>query len=366
MTITIVSVVILLGILIFVHELGHFLAAKYTGVGVMKFSLGFGPKLIGRKIGETEYLISAIPLGGYVKLLGETDNEELPEEDKKRSLMTQPAWKKIAIVAAGPMFNFFLAIVVFAIVYMAGIPRLTTEIGGIQPGSAAAKAGLKAGDAVVAIDGSKVPDWEEMADVISKSDGKALTVTIKRDGRLLDYRIAPQREKAKTIFGEDTTAYKLGISPKNETFTQRMNPAQAVWASLKQTWLISKLTVISVVKIIEGVISPRTLGGPVMIAQIAGAQAKAGIIPFLLFMGLLSINLGVLNLLPIPVLDGGHLAFFLVELATGREVNIKWRERAQQVGFIILVALMIFVIIMDIDRIKNPEPVGGAPKTIQK
>ncbi len=350
--ISIISVIILLGILIFAHEFGHFLVAKYSGVGVLKFSLGFGPKLVGKKIGETEYLISWVPLGGYVKLLGETDNEELAEEDEKRSFLKQPVWKKAAIVAAGPIFNFLLAIVIFTIVYMAGVPTLTTYISGVPEGTPAFEAGIKEGDVITAIDGKKITRWEEIKESISKSDGSELKLTITRGGESIDVPLKPRLYKDKNIFGEEIDSYKIGVSPSlDRAVVERMNPFLAFWTSLKQTWFISKLTVLSVVKIFEGVVSPKTLGGPIMIAQIAGAQVKEGIVPFVLFMALLSINLAILNLLPIPILDGGHLLFFLVEAVTGREINIKWREMAQQVGLVILIALTIFVFIMDIERL---------------
>jgi regulator of sigma E protease len=350
--ISIISVIILLGILIFAHEFGHFLVAKYSGVGVLKFSLGFGPKLVGKKIGETEYLISWVPLGGYVKLLGETENEELAEKDEKRSFLKQPVWKKAAIVAAGPIFNFLLAIVIFTIVYMAGVPTLTTYINGVPEGTPAFEAGIREGDVITAIDGRTITRWEEIKEIISKSDGSELRLTITRGGESIDVPLKPRLYKDKNIFGEEIDSYKIGVSPSlDHTVVERMNPFLAVWSSLKQTWFISKLTVLSVVKIFEGVVSPKTLGGPIMIAQIAGAQVKEGIVPFVLFMALLSINLAILNLLPIPILDGGHLLFFFVEAVTGREINIKWREMAQQVGLVILIALTIFVFIMDIERL---------------
>lgn len=350
--ISIISVIILLGILIFAHEFGHFLVAKYSGVGVLKFSLGFGPKLVGKKIGETEYCISWVPLGGYVKLLGESGNEELAEEDEKRSFFKQPVWKKAAIVAAGPIFNFLLAIVIFTIVYMAGVPTLTTYISGVQEGSPAFAAGIREGDVITAIDGKEIKRWEEIKEIISKSDGREFRVTITRDGQSIVVPLTPRLYKEKNIFGEDVDSYKIGVSPSlDNTVIERMNPFSAFWTSLKQTWFISKLTVLSVVKIFEGVVSPKTLGGPIMIAQIAGAQVKEGVVPFVLFMALLSINLAILNLLPIPILDGGHLLFFLVEAVTGREISIKWREMAQQAGLVILIALMIFVFIMDIERL---------------
>ncbi len=350
--ISIISVIILLGILIFAHEFGHFLVAKYSGVGVLKFSLGFGPKLVGKKIGETEYRISWVPLGGYVKLLGETENEELAEEDKNRSFFKQPVWKRASIVAAGPIFNFLLAIVIFTIVYMVGVPTLTTYISGVAEGSPAFEAGIREGDVIAAIDGKEITRWEEIKESISKSDGSELRITITRGGQSINVPLKPRLYKEKNIFGEEIDSYKMGVSPSLEhTVVERMNPFSAFWTSLKQTWFISKLTVLSIVKIFEGVVSPKTLGGPIMIAQIAGAQVKEGIVPFVLFMALLSINLAILNLLPIPILDGGHLLFFLAEAVTGREINIKWREMGQQVGLVILIALMIFVFIMDIERL---------------
>jgi regulator of sigma E protease len=349
--ISIVSVIVLLGILIFAHELGHFLMAKYFNVGVLKFSLGFGRKILGKKVGETEYLLSLIPLGGYVKLLGEGEGEELTPEEQERSFSSQSVWKRIAIVAAGPAFNFILAILIFAVVYMIGVPVLTTAVGNVQEGSAAYEAGIKPHDVIQAINGDKVARWDRMAEKISLSEGRPLVFTVSRAGASLDFTVVPRPMKGKNIFGEEKTSFKIGISPANNTVIDRMNPIEASWTSIKQTWFITKLTLVSIVKIMEGVISPRTLGGPILIAQMAGAQVKEGIVPFVLFMALLSINLAVLNLLPVPVLDGGHLLFYLIEAVRGKAVSMKTRERAQQIGFILLVMLMIFVIMMDIDRL---------------
>lgn len=349
--VSVLAVIILLGVLVFVHELGHFITAKLAKVGVLKFSLGFGPRLIGKKIGETEYLISLIPLGGYVKLLGESEEDVLTEADQQRSFLKQSVWKRMMIVAAGPVFNFLLATVIFTIVYTWGVPVLIPKIGAIQAGSAASQSGLSQGDYITAIDGSKVDRWADMAELISSSGGKPLKMTIKREEKLQDITVKPTLFKVKNIFGEEINSYKIGISPSMETITERLNPFVAFGAAVKQTWVVSKLTLMSVIKIFEGVISPRTLGGPIMIAQLAGSQAKEGIIPFFLFMALLSINLAVLNLLPIPILDGGHLFFYIIEAITGREINIKWREKAQQLGFIIMILLMLFVLLMDLERL---------------
>ena len=349
--ISIASVVVLLGVLIFAHELGHFLMAKRAGVGVLKFSLGFGPRIIGKKIGETEYLLSLIPLGGYVKLLGESPGEELSEEDSKRSFLNQTVWKRISIVAAGPVFNLLLALSIFTLVNMVGLPVLTPEVGSLQTDSAAMEAGMKAGDRIIVMDGKAVTKWDEISKIVTISKERPLRITVRRDAATLDFTVTPRPMKTRNLFGEEVESYKIGISPSPHTIIERRNPLSAFGEGIRQTWVISKLTVISIFKLFQGIISPKTLGGPILIAQIAGAQAKEGIVQFLLFMALLSINLAVLNLLPIPVLDGGHLLFYGIELVTGREINVRWREMAQQVGFVLLILLMIFVFMMDIERL---------------
>lgn len=349
--ITLISFIVLLGILIFVHELGHFLAARLSGVGVQKFSLGFGPKIFGRTIGETEYVLSWIPLGGYVKLMGESGNEELSPEDEKRSFSKQNVWKRIMIVAAGPAFNFLLAVVIFMIVLMYGLPTLTAQIGEVQKDSAAYQAGMLKGDKIISLDGKKITYWEEIREIVAVTGAKQIDAVVERTGEQKRLLITPRLSKTKNLFGEDVSAYLIGVSPSGQTIIERKNPWEAVTSSVSKTWEISKLTVISVIKIFEGVISPKTLGGPIFIAQVAGDQVKEGIIPFILFMAILSINLGVINLFPIPVLDGGHILFYLIEVVIRREVSVKVREMAQQVGFVVLLMLMLFVIFIDIERL---------------
>lgn len=352
--ISLVSVIILLGVLIFVHELGHFLAARMGGVGVLKFSLGFGPKIIGKKIGETEYVLSWIPLGGFVKLLGESDNEPLSPEDEKRSFLKQPVWKRMLIIFAGPAFNFLLAVFIFIIVFMYGVPNLTTDIGEVQKESAAYNAGIISGDKIIAIDGKAINRWDNLKPVVAEGKGKEVEIVVERGTGKKHFLIKPRLSKSKNVFGEEISTYLLGISPAGKVILERKNPWEASIAACEKTWEISKLTVVAIIKMIEGTISPRTLGGPIFIAQVAGAQVKEGIIPFILFMALLSINLGVINLFPIPVLDGGHILFYAIELVTRREVSVKVKEIAQQVGFAILIMLMIFVIMIDIERMNLP------------
>ncbi len=359
--ITLISFIILLGILIFVHELGHFLVARLSGVGVEKFSLGFGPKIIGRKIGETEYVLSWIPLGGYVKLLGETGKEDLSPEDTKRSFNNQPTWKKLLIVVAGPVFNFFLAIVIFSIVYMYGLPSLQPIVGQIADESAAMEAGILSGDKVISIGDEQIKYWDDIKPIITKAKETNLKVVVERDGVQVALSVKPKKSTAQNIFGEEVSTYLIGISPKGDTIVQRKNPFSALWSSLQKTVEISQLTILSIVKMIQGVLSPRTLGGPIFIAQVAGDQVKEGIIPFILFMAVLSINLGVINLFPIPVLDGGHILFYLIEMVTRKQIPVKVREFATQIGFVALLMLMLFVIMIDIERL-NIKPINDVLK----
>jgi len=350
--ISIVSVIILLGVLIFVHELGHFLVAKWSGVGVLKFSLGFGPRLLGRKIGETEYVLSAIPLGGYVKMLGESEDEEgLSPDDEKRSFLKQPVFKRIAIVAAGPLFNFLFAILAFAVVYAVGVPVSTSMIGVVQEGGAAFETGVRSGDVITAINDAQVSRWSELASAVGESKGEQLKIRIDRGSRVFDIYVTPQPVKSKNVFGEEIDTYRIGVGISDETVMEKKGPIGALSAGTQQTWGWTKLTCLGMVKILQGVVSPKELGGPILIAQMAGSQVRKGLVPFIFLMAVLSVNLGVLNLLPVPVLDGGHIAFFLIEAATGRAVTMRWREIAQQVGFFLLILLMIFVFYNDIARI---------------
>lgn len=351
----------MLGILIFVHELGHFLAARIGGVGVLKFSLGFGPKIFGKKIGETEYVVSWIPLGGFVKLLGESGTEDLAPEDEKRSFFKQPTWKRLLIVLAGPVFNFLLAIVIFFIVYMYGLPNLVPVVGEMAKDSAAQASGIVAGDQIVSLNDQKIRYWDEIRPVIAKSGGAPVKIVVLRGEEEKAFSVTPKLSKTKTIFGEEEESYLIGIAPAGKTVIERKNPFSAMLSAFEKTWEISKLTVISVVKMIEGVISPRTLGGPIFIAQVAGNQVREGIIPFILFMAVLSINLGGINLFPIPVLDGGHIFFYLIEMVTRREIPMKVREISQQIGFVVLLMLMLFVIMIDIERL-NIKPVNDVLK----
>lgn len=346
---TILSAAFALGILIFVHELGHFLVARTLGVGVERFSLGFGPKLIGRVSGETEYRISAVPLGGYVKLAGENPQEECA--DPAKSFSEKPVGVRLAVVLAGPVFNLLFAALIYIVVFMIGVPVLSTQLGAISPGSPAMQAGLEKGDRILAVDGAAVQGWDQLAEIIHRSAGKSLTFKVQRGTREFLVGITPRLEKVKDIFGEEKNAGLIGVEASGSFFTKRYNPLAAVGQGLERTWLIIKLTVESIEKIVARVIPASTIGGPILIFQMAGETARTGLINLFYFVALLSINLGILNLLPIPVLDGGHIAFFIIEAVKGKPISLRKREMAQQVGLFLLISLMIFAFYNDIMRL---------------
>jgi len=349
---TTVAFVIVLGVLIFFHELGHFLVARLFGVGVEKFSLGFGPKLFAKTIGKTEYRVSSIPLGGYVKMVGEDPDADIAPEDKAVSFTHQHVLKRICIVAAGPFFNLLLAVIIFFGIFLtSGSYILQPVVGGVREGSPAAGAGIQEGDLVKAVDGRSVTDWEEMAEIISDCRGRRLRFVVERNDIEFELLVTPELAQSKNIFGENVDRYLIGISASGDIVVNELSFFQAFSESVRQTYSISKLTIISIAKLIQGTISTKTLGGPIMIAEMAGQQAKEGPGHLIFFIALLSINLAILNFLPIPVLDGGHLLFFFIELVTGRPVNMKMRVVAQQIGVMILIMLMLFVFYNDIMRV---------------
>jgi regulator of sigma E protease len=372
---TVVYAIIVLGILIFVHELGHFLVAKLMGVSVEKFSLGFGPKLIGKQIGETEYLLSAFPLGGYVKMFGEggfieggssdprpeddsTPHDpasepvlrELTEDEKARSFAHKPPLARIAIVMAGPVFNLLFAWLIFMLLYTMGVPAVTTKIGEVLKDKPAAKAGILKGDVLSSINNKPVKRWDEIAEGVSASKGQPLSIVVTRGGQDISYTITPEARISKNLFGEKVNGYAIGVASAGEVVTEYFNPLQAIVKGTEQTWKVIELTFMSLVKMVQRVVPMDSVGGPIMIAKMAGEQASAGIGSFLAFMALLSINLGVLNLLPVPVLDGGHLLFFFIELIFRRPVPQKVREYAQQIGMVLLLGLMVLAFYNDIIR----------------
>ncbi len=352
--ITLLAFVFVLGILIFVHELGHFLVAKAFGIRVLTFSFGFGPKVVGRRWGETEYVLSLLPLGGYVKMLGEEPEEEIPEGEEGRSFSHRPLGQRAMVVAAGPVANLVFASLMFAFVFWLGVPKLLPIVGEVVEGFPAAEAGLRPGDRIVAIDDQPVRYWDTLLEVIPKSGGRPLRFSVKRDGKILAITIRPKEVKRKNIFGEEVKVYQVGIVPSGEVGLRRHHLGKALVMGVYQTWVVSKLVVLSLWKIIKGVVSTRTIGGPIMIAQMAGKEAKKGLLRLLFFTALLSVNLGLLNLFPIPILDGGHLLIFGLEGLLRRPIDTRKLEIVQKAGLIIIVGLMILAFYNDITRLWRP------------
>lgn len=349
MSTNLIAFIVVLGVLIFFHELGHFLVARFFGVGVEKFSLGFGPRLFGKTIGMTDYRVSLIPLGGYVKMVGEEPDSEIEPYLIPQSFTHKSVFKRFLIVAAGPMSNLLLAVAIFFLVFQtSGTYVLRPLVGEVDTPSPAAQSGLRKDDLVVAINGMEVTSWEEMAEQIADSQGGSMAFVIERAGQRLTFDLVPELKTTQNLFGEDIERYVIGIRSAGDVIPRELSLVEAVQMSVARTWEITELTVLSVVKLIQGQISTDNLGGPIKIAKMAGDQAREGVVNLMIFTAVISINLGILNFLPIPVLDGGHLMFFTIEMISRRPVSIKVREIAQQFGIFLLILLMIFVIYNDI------------------
>src|SRR5579875_3454081 len=319
-----------LGVLVFVHEVGHFLVAKRVGVKVLRFSIGFGPILLARRRGETEYALSAMPLGGYVKMLGEEDEDEAAAEPA-RAFSTQRPLRRAAVVGAE-------------------VPSTQPRVGGVAAGSPAERAGLQVGDRIVAIDGHPIATWDALSQGVLRSQGARLTFAVERDGRQFTLEVTPELKTDRNLFGEEIgRAYRIGVEASHDWV--RVGPLRAVAMAGEQTWSATAIVVRGLVLMARGRVPLRDLGGPIAIAQAAGQQARAGLRYFVSMLAFLSINLGVLNLLPIPALDGGHLALFAIEGALGHPLRQRHREIAQQVGLLLLLTLMVFVFYNDIHRL---------------
>jgi len=351
--VNIAAAILVLGILIVVHEFGHFIVAKLSGVGVLKFSVGFGPRLFGRTVGGTEYAISAIPLGGFVKMVGEDPESDEPV-DEKISFSHQNLWKRSAIVLAGPAFNLIFAFLAFSAlfsIYGVPTPSEMAQLGDVAADTPAEKAGLQVDDVITAVDGAKVANWLDLSEAIRASEGRTLTVDVQRGTEALQLQVTPEEREDKNVYGEVSGPkyYAIGIRGVDQRRPAGMFESIKLGATQTAWWI--KTMVVSVYKIVRGDIPADEIGGPILIVQQAGHQAKAGFEALALFMAVISINLGVLNLLPIPVLDGGHLLFIVIEAVMRRPLNMRQREMAQQVGLVILIGIMAFAVYNDFGRL---------------
>jgi regulator of sigma E protease len=350
--VTALATVIVLGVLIFVHELGHFLVAKFFGVRVDVFSLGFPPKLLHKQVGETDYRLSVIPLGGYVKLFGENPKDEVPPELEPVSFSHHPLWHRFMIVLAGPAFNLlFAALALFLVFTFSGIPYLTTSIGGVKEGSPAAQVGLEKGDQILSVSGQAVSRWEDLSQTIRRMGEHPLTLSVKRGDRVFQVQVTPQRMEATDIFGAKVSAVIIGITSGDQLGVEHVGPFRALVQGVSYTGRLTWLTVESLYKLLAREVPLKSIGGPILIAQVAGQQAEMGVTYLVQFMAALSVNLFLLNLLPIPILDGGHLFFFTLEAIRGKPLPLQHREMAQGLGLMLILALMILVFYQDILRL---------------
>jgi regulator of sigma E protease len=326
--------------------------AKLFGVRVDAFSLGFPPKLLHKKIGDTDYRLSVVPLGGYVKLFGENPKDEVPPELQPVSFSHHPLWHRFLIVLAGPAFNlFFAALALFLVFAFSGIPYLTTEIGGVKEGSPAAQAGLQKGDQVLAVEGQAVSRWEHLSAKIRDNGEKPLNLSVRRGDRDFQVQVTPQRMETSDIFGAKVSAVIIGVSSGDTPAVEHVGPIQAMTLGVVYTGRLTVLTVESLYKLVAREVPLKSIGGPILIAQMAGKQAEMGVTYLVQFMAALSINLFLINLLPIPILDGGHLFFFSLEAILGKPLPLQHREMAQGFGLMLLLALMILVFYQDILRL---------------
>lgn len=358
----IVPFLFVLTIVVFFHELGHFLIARLYRIRVLVFSLGFGPELAGftDRTG-TRWKLSAVPLGGYVKFFGDENAASVPdsdslaqmsEEERKQTFPAQPVRARAAVVVAGPLANFVLAIAIFAGIFMLyGKQSTTPRVDSIQAASAAEAAGFVAGDLVLSIDGRKIESFSDMQRIISTSAGQSLEVTVDRGGQVVTLKATPALKEIKDNFGNLHRIGVLGITRSmapGDVRTEKSPPLTALRLGVEETWFVIERTLSYIGGVIVGREATDQLGGPIRIAQVSGQVATAGFVALLHLAAVLSVSIGLLNLFPVPLLDGGHLLFYGIEAARGKPLSERAQELGFRIGFAIVVMLMIFATFNDI------------------
>lgn len=355
MLLTIISFIIVLGILVFIHEFGHYISAKMAGIRVEEFALGFGPKLISTRKGKTVYSIRGIPLGGFCKMTGEVPpDDNMSEEEKEiyykakekgETFDQKSPWKRLAVIFNGPLMNFILAILIFILIFSVyGLPVDSTNsniIGDVSPGMPAAEAGLRVGDRIIEINGQPIERWDQLAGVIHSSSGEEIIVKYKRGEIIKEATITP-------MFDETSGNWIIGITPV--LIRENIGVLESITRGIKTGFNAFNYTIIGFYRMITGKTSA-DIGGPVMIASMIGQAADIGLVSVLNLMAILSINLGIINLLPFPALDGGRIIFILVELIRGKPVDPEKENFVHIIGFVILMIFMAFIIFKDIGRI---------------
>ena len=360
----VVPFLFVLTIVVFFHELGHFLVARWAGVRVLTFSLGFGPELIGffDRHG-TRWKISAVPLGGYVKFFGDDTEASTPSadtlaamtaEERAGSFHHKKVGPRAAIVAAGPFANFLLAIAIFTCLFtFFGKPSTTARVDKIEAGSAAAAAGFQVGDVVTAIDGTQIGSFSDMQRVVGTHAGDKLTFTVKRGEGTVQLTGTPELREVKDPFGNAHRIGVLGITRQTaagDTITERVDPATALWLGVKETWFVIDRTLAYIGGVFAGREAADQVGGPLRIAQISGQVATIGLAALIHLAAVLSISIGLLNLFPVPLLDGGHLLFYAVEAVRGKPLSERAQEMGFRIGLGLVLMLMVFATYNDILR----------------
>ncbi len=343
-----------LGVLIIIHEFGHFIAARRVGVKVEKFSIGFGPRIFGRKKGQTEYVISAIPLGGYVKLAGDTREESKGKSDE---YLSRPLFQRAQILFFGSFFNYILGFLCFWLVFFAGYPTLTAKVGDVLDGFGAKNAGIVIGDTITAINGQRVGNWEELWDSLqqaAKTQGKnaIVKVSFSRQGKDYALEVRMKEKEGYDLLGQKRSASLIGISPKTDEFVKvRYGLFRSFSLGLDKTWALTVLTYKSLWFMLQGKLSLNSLTGVVGLAPITAKAASRGVIAVIQLIGLLSVSLSIINLLPIPVLDGGHLLFLVIEKIRKRALSPKAERVWTNAGMGLIIFLAVIVTYNDIIRI---------------
>ena len=345
-----------LTIVVFFHELGHFLVARWCGVKVDAFSIGFGPELFGwnDKHG-TRWRVAAVPLGGYVRFLGD-DNAasaadrdsvaNLTEDERKSSFHGKALWQRAAIVAAGPIANFILAIVIFAGTFaFVGQYVTPAKVDTVQEGSAAARAGILPGDTILTINGTQIESFNDLQRIVSVSAGRELEVVLERDSKTITVTAVPDLREIEDRFGNKHNVGLLGVASKTDPDDVRLvtySPPEAVWRGMKETWFVVDRTLSFIGGVISGRDDASQLGGPIRIAQISGDVAQIGFAALVNLTAILSVSIGLLNLFPIPMLDGGHLMFYAVEAVRGRPLSPRIEDLSYRIGLAVVLMLMLF------------------------
>ncbi|MBP1849948.1 RIP metalloprotease RseP [Rhizobium halophytocola] len=361
----IVPFVLVLTLLVFVHEMGHYLVGRWSGIRILAFSVGFGPELIGRTDAKgTRWKICAIPLGGYVRFFGDADAASKPEqdeleamsdEDRAQTLAGAALWKRAATVAAGPIANFLLAILIFAVLLgVYGKPIADPVVAEVKPESAAAVAGVRAGDRLLSLDGEKVATFDDVRRYVSMRPEVPIAVSLERGGEVVDLQMTPRRTEITDQFGNKMEVGLIGIVTNQESGNFRienLGPGQALAEGVRETWHVVAGTFDYLSNLFRGRMNADQLGGPVRVAQASGQMASLGVAAVLQLAAVLSVSIGLLNLMPVPVLDGGHLVLYALEAVRGKPVGPGVQEIAFRIGLAMILSLMVFATWNDISRL---------------